>query len=190
MSRSRSRSLALAAAALLALPAVAVAGPPWVSIELPANPLDRSTRGAYLLVHSFHHERAITMNIMGRAEGMVNGKRTSIPLAFRETSRGAVFALDQSWPKGEAWVLVITTGAVNGKGGATALVGIGPDGEVRSVKVPNRKQGEWIIPTDPTAQEIESQLKTLAAMDGEGGINLGFLPLVLLPLGLVAFRRR
>lgn len=184
------RSLALAAAALLALPAVAVAGPPWVSIELPANPLDRTTRGAYLLVHSFHHERAITMNIAGRAEGIVNGKRTSIPLRFRETARGAVYALDQSWPKDGAWLLVITTGAVNGKGGATALVGVGPDGEVRSVRVPNRKQGEWIIPTDPTAQEIESQLKTLAGMDGEDGVHLGFLPLILLPLGVVALRRR
>jgi hypothetical protein len=184
------RSLALTAAALFALPAVAVAGPPWVSIELPANPLDRTSRGAYLLVHSFHHERAITMNITGRAEGFVNGKRTSIPLAFRETSRGAVFALDQAWPKDGAWLLVITTGAVNGKGGATALVGIGPDGEVRSVKVPNRKQGEWTIPTDPTAREIESQLKTLAGMDGEDGLNLAFLPLVLVPLGVVAFRRR
>lgn len=184
------RSLALAVAALLALPAVAVAGPPWVSIELPANPLDRTTRGAYLLVHSFHHERAITMNIVGRAEGLVNGKRTSLPLRFRETARGAVFALDQSWPKEGAWLLVIMTGAVNGKGGATALVGIGPDGEVRSVKVPNRQQGEWTIPTDPTAQEIESQLKTLAGVDDEGGVNLALLPLVLVPLGVVALRRR
>ena len=188
---SRSRSLALAAAALLALPAVAVAGPPWVSIELPANPLDRTTRGAYLLVHSFHHERVITMNIMGRAEGIVNGKRTSLPLTFRETSRGAVFALDQSWPKGQAWVLVITTGAVDGKGGATALVGVGPDGEVRSIKVPNRKQGDYIVPMDPTAQEIERQLQTLAGLDDDrDGINLGFLPLALLPLGVVALRRR
>ena len=184
------RSLALAAAALLALPATALAGPPWVSIELPANPLDRTTRGAYLLVHSFHHERAITMNIAGRAEGLVNGKRTSVPLTFRETSRGAVLALDQSWPKGEAWVLVITTGAVNGKGGATAIVGVGPDGEVRSVKVPNRKQGEWIVPTEPAAQEIERQLQTLAGLDGGPKVHLGFLPLVLLPLGVVALRRR
>ncbi|HJS46760.1 MAG TPA: hypothetical protein VJ773_02105 [Gemmatimonadales bacterium] len=185
------RALALAAAALVALPAVAVAGPPWVSIELPANPLDRTTRGAYLLVHSFHHERVITMSLTGRAEGMVNGKRTSLPLAFRETSRGAVFALDQSWPKGQAWVLVITAGAVNGKGGATALVGIGPDGEVRSVRVPNRKDGEFLVPTDPTAQEIERSLKTLAGMDGDDdGVSLALLPLVLLPFGVVALRRR
>ena len=188
---SRSRSLALAGLALLGLPAAAVAGPPWVSIELPANPLDRSTRGAYLLVHSFHHERVITMNLVGRAEGMVNGKRTSLPLAFRETSRGAVFALDQSWPKGEAWLLVITAGAVNGKGGATALVGIGPDGEVRSVRVPNRKQGEFTVPTDPTAQEIERQLQTLAGADErDDGTSLAVLPLLLLPLGaLVGLRR-
>ena len=188
----RFRSLSLAAAALLALPSLAFAGPPWVSIELPANPLDRTTRGAYLLVHSFHHERIISMAIAGRAEGMVNGQRRTIPLKFRETSRGAVFALDQMWPKEGTWMLVITAGATEGKGGATALVGIGADGEVRSIKVPSRKDGEYLIPVEPTAQEIERSLQALAAADGQDdGTSLALLPLALLPLGaLVAIRRR
>jgi hypothetical protein len=86
---------------------------------------------------------------------------------------------------------VITTGAVDGKGGATALVGVGPDGEVRSVKVPNRKQGDFMVPTDPTAQEIERSLQTLAGMDGgDDGVSLALLPLVLLPLGVAALRQR
>ena len=49
---------------------------------------------------------------------------------------------------------------------------------------------DHIVPTDPTAQEIESQLKTLAGMDGGTKLHLGFLPLALLPLGVVALRRR
>ena len=188
---SDSRALSLAAAALLALPSVASAGPPWVSIELPANPMDQSTRGAYLLVHSFHHERIISMAIAGRAEGLVNGKRQTIPLKFRETSRGAVFALDQVWPKEGTWVLVITSGATNGEGGATAMVGIGADGEVRSIKVPTRKDGQNILPVTPTAQEVERSLQALAAADGQDdGTSLAMLPLLLLPLGaLVGLRR-
>ena len=187
----RSRPLALAAAALLAFPAVALAGPPWVSIELPANPMDRTSRGAYLLVHSFHHERIISMAVAGRAEGIVNGRRQTIPLKFRETSRGAVFALDQVWPREGTWVLVITAGAVEGEGGATALVGIGADGEVRSIKVPTRKDGNNLLPVTPTAQEVERSLQALAAADGQDdGTDLALLPLLLLPLGaLVAARR-
>ena len=188
----RSRPLALAAAALLAFPAVALAGPPWVSIELPANPMDRTSRGAYLLVHSFHHERIISMAVAGRAEGIVNGRRQTIPLKFRETSRGAVFALDQMWPREGTWVLVITAGATEGQGGATALVGIGADGEVRSIKVPSRKDGDFILPVTPTAQEIERSLQALAAAAGQDdGTSLAMLPLLLLPLGaLVTIRRR
>ena len=49
------RKLSLTALLVAGLPAAAVAGPPWVSIELPANPWDETTRGAFLLVHAFHH---------------------------------------------------------------------------------------------------------------------------------------
>ena len=38
---------------------IALIGPPWISIEYPANPLDPSTRGGYLLVHTFHHQQAV-----------------------------------------------------------------------------------------------------------------------------------
>jgi len=44
--RIRSLALAALATALVAAPAPALAGPPWISIELPANPYDRSTRAA------------------------------------------------------------------------------------------------------------------------------------------------
>ena len=43
----------LVLAALTASPALA--GPPWLSIELPANPLNSTTRGMYLLVRTYHH---------------------------------------------------------------------------------------------------------------------------------------
>jgi len=53
LSRIRSLGLAALVSALVATPALA--GPPWISIELPANPYDQATRGAFLLVHAFHH---------------------------------------------------------------------------------------------------------------------------------------
>src|SRR6266566_204219 len=73
--RIRSLALAAVACALVAAPAPAfgLKGPPWISIELPANPYDKSTRDAFLLVHAFHHGTAMGFIVTGTAEGMLNG---------------------------------------------------------------------------------------------------------------------
>lgn len=83
-----SLQLVVAAGSAVALVAAApsssarLAGPPWISIEYPANPLDPSTRGDYLLVHAFHHQLAVSAPVRGTAEGLVNGVRKSIELRF------------------------------------------------------------------------------------------------------------
>src|SRR5213079_2820471 len=82
-------------------------GPPWISIELPVNPYDQSQRGAFLLVHSFHHGTAIGYIVTGTAEGIVNGERRTVKLEFAETGREGVHALRQNWPKEGTWTLVI-----------------------------------------------------------------------------------
>ena len=56
----------------------AVAGPPWISIEYPVNPYDRTTKDAFLLVHAFHHGNATDFPVNGTAEGLVNGQRRSL----------------------------------------------------------------------------------------------------------------
>src|SRR5207244_12182043 len=107
--RLRSLALAALACALVAAPAPAfgLKGPPWISIELPANPYDKSTRDAFLLVHAFHHGTAMGFIVTGTAEGMVNGERRSLKLEFTETSREGVHALTRTWPKEGTWTLVI-----------------------------------------------------------------------------------
>ena len=52
----------------------------------------------------------------------------------------------------------------------------GADGEVRSIKVPSRKDGEFLIPVDPTAQEIERSLQALAAADGQDDGQVRVIP--------------
>lgn len=181
------RTLALAALVLAGTASPALAGPPWISVELPANPLDRSTKGAYLLVHSYHHERAIALAVRGRAEGLVNGERRSIPIELERTSREGVFAVRQSWPKEGNWVLVLSVG--DEKGPATALVGIGRDGEVRSVRVPSRQQDGWTVPEIVTPADVDRALRTLAQRDTQGAVQLGMLGGMVL-LGLVGLARK
>src|SRR2546426_1315168 len=71
--RIRSPPLAAFAPALFATPGLAK-GPPWISIELPVNPYDQSMRGAFLLVHAFHHQTPMGFIVTGTAEGIVNGR--------------------------------------------------------------------------------------------------------------------
>ena len=141
---------ALALAALLA-------GPPWISIEYPINPHDPSTRGAFLLVHVFHHSTPIVYPVAGTAEGIVTGERRTIKLEFTETSRTGVYGLRRQWPAEGVWTLVI-----KGEGGATAVVELGVDGAVASVTVPSRQERGWTIPTDVAMADIDRGLRARA----------------------------
>ena len=162
--RSPIRSLALAlalSAGALAVPAVAVAGPPWISVELPANPFDRASRGAFLLVHAFHHGTELGIPVTGRAEGIVNGQRRTVRLRLEPTSRRGVYALQNQWGTEGTWTLVLT--ASQGPGdAATALVELSPDGRV-AVSVPTRPEREGHFPRPVTDAEVESALRARAA---------------------------
>src|SRR4051812_48780748 len=70
---------------------IAAAGPAWISIETPVNPYDASTRGAYLVVHAYHHGDPSSNPVSGTAEGLVNGERRSVALEFTPTSRPSAY---------------------------------------------------------------------------------------------------
>ena len=153
----------IAAAALAVVAALSV-GPPWISIEYPANPHDRSNTGTMLYVHVFHHAQPIAYPIEGTAEGFVNGERRSIKLKFTDTARPAVYGLSRQWPAEGVWTLVIKMSrGENGEDGATAVVELGTDGEIASVRVPTRQQGQWTIPVDVSMTEIDRALRARAS---------------------------
>jgi len=157
------KSLGLATLASAVFAAPALAGPPWISIELPVNPYDESARGAFLLVHAFHHQTPTGFLVTGTAEGIVNGERRSITLKFDETSRGGVFALKRMWPEEGAWTLVITVNQAPGDG-ATAVVDLGPDGQVAAIKVPTMQRGSWTVPAPVSLADIGAALRARAAL--------------------------
>lgn len=160
----RSALLALLPVAMLGLGAASGAllfGPPWISIEYPANPHDRTTRGAYLLVHAFHHGTPTGFPVTGMAEGMVDGKRRTVELRFESTSRAGVFSLRKQWPAEGTWLLAITVN--QGREGATALVEIAPSGEVASVRVPADTRGGWQIPRAVSSRDREAALEAMVA---------------------------
>lgn len=160
---------ALAAVLLTVVIAMAPArvGPPWISIEYPPSPFDRTTRDAFLLVHAFHHGTPMNFPVAGKAEGIVDGKRRSIKLDFTTTSRQGVYALRKQWPSEGNWVLAIDV-TQEGNSKAGALVEIGASGEVAKVTVPTSRQDGWAIPRAITAAEIDAALRTRVALASAG----------------------
>jgi hypothetical protein len=149
--------------AALVLVAALTVGPPWISIEYPANPHDRTNTGTMLYVHVFHHAQPIAYPLEGTAEGFVNGQRRSIKLKFTDSARPAVYGLSRQWPTEGVWTLVIKMSrGENGEDGATAVVELGTDGEIASVRVPTRQQGQWTIPVDVSMAEIDRALRARA----------------------------
>lgn len=190
------RRLLLSAALTLGLATGADAkGPPWISIELPANPHHSTTRDATLLVRAYHHSDALKSTISGTIEGIVDGRRVSLPLDVRPTHQTGVFAVRTPLPKGGTWIMAITV-SESTESAATALVTIDPRGRIVGVDVPSRKSRDgWTVPEKVEARDIEAALRAAhVAYSGESEsaprYALAFaLPIVLLG-GMAAIRRR
>ncbi|MGH7564485.1 MAG: hypothetical protein ACREK5_08680 [Gemmatimonadota bacterium] len=188
-------SLFLFASSLM-LAAAAVAGPPWISIELPANPHDPATRDALLVVHAYHHGANVQYPVTGTAEGLVDGERRSVALTITPTGKAGLYAVSRPRLEDGRWVLVIRLDTGNGDG-ATALVSLNGDAQVSGVRVPSDVNGEgWRIPRAVSAGEIDAILESgdLAVDDRPGesaaprlGVLAGLAGLLVVP---IALRRR
>jgi hypothetical protein len=199
---TRLRIMLCSAGVLAALAAVAppaFAGPSWISVELPANPYIDGSRGAYLLVHLYHHGTALGLMPTGTAEGLVDGTRRSIPLDIARTGQAGVFAVRFTPEARGTWLLVMHGGEHGNR--ASAVVNLRTDGTVAGVEVPTRQDGRWTIPVPVTERDVNARLVRQAAQAGDdGGPLLGAAPhdgalyaglgvLALLPFGTLLRRR-
>ncbi len=195
------RPAILATAPLLVAATIAIAGPPWISIEYPPNRLDKETRGALALVRIYHHENAGQFPVEGTAEGMVDGQRVSLPLKFTAVGDEGVWAAWGKIPEEGNWVLAIhgTDGVSKAEISILAALADGNQ-EISFVKVPRSREGNW--PRAANDRDVESMLQTAVVMAeaqgrspfraitfGEAAMGLGGA-LLLIPFGLTAVRRR
>jgi hypothetical protein len=200
--RTLARRTVLAATPLLLATTVAIAGPPWISLEYPANQIDRETRGALALLRIYHHANPGQFPVEGTAEGIVEGRRVSIPLEFTPVGSAGAWAVRGDIPTEGTWVLAIhgTDGVSEAEVSILAALAPGNQ-EISLVKVPRGRDGNW--PRAAEDSEIESMLETAVALAeaqdgrspfrsvtvGEAAMGIGGA-LLLLPLGAVALRRR
>ena len=154
----------LALSALVGTTAFASFGPPWISIETPANPYDAATRGAFLLVHAFHHGTPVSFPVSGTAEGIVKGERRTISLALKPTSRPGVYALHKQWADDGVWTLVLSVTQGDGEmNTVSAVVELGANGQVSSVDVPTVLRNNYRVPAPVSRAQVESGLRARAA---------------------------
>ena len=148
--------LTLATAAFTS-PAIAK-WPPWISIESPVNPYDPTARGALLLVHAtFREGPSQVSDVIGSAEGIVNGQRKSVALRFEATGKPDVYALRKQWPAEGRWVLKLSLRTT------TALVTLDDAGNVASVQLPTMLTGTGDrVPRAVTAHDVDSVLALVA----------------------------
>ncbi|HEX9106070.1 MAG TPA: hypothetical protein VF832_02550 [Longimicrobiales bacterium] len=187
----------LALLATLVAAGPALAGPPWISIEYPANPYDAGTRGALLTLHTYHHGVPMDGVVSARAEGIVAGVRRTIAFTVRPTGRPGVWSVSGELPRGGTWVIASTMGEGDGK--ATALLALEPDGRVAGVSVPIDQRGRWQVPREATAAEIDAMLRGAIASatppmrtgsSGGGAAGLAGMSLLCLLPVLPRLRRR
>jgi hypothetical protein len=159
MKRTLLHSFVLAAVFTVTASTAAFAGPPWISIEYPANPFDATSRGAFLTVRTYHHRDFESKTVTGTAEGVVDGKRQSMRLDIRPGSQPGMYVVRWQRPATGRWVLVINSGS-GGVSEATAVVEINPGGGVAGVTVPTRIiGGGWVSPRAVATSEIDALLQ-------------------------------
>ena len=139
------------------------AGPPWISLEMPANPHEASTRGAFFLVHTYHHGTPVEYALSGSAEGILNGRRQTQQLEIVATDKPGVYAVRYRPAAQGVWVLVLNMG--EGNEGAGMLVTL-RQGQVAGVQVPSREieGGRWVVPRKITSEDVDAALRQQTAM--------------------------
>lgn len=97
--RHSSRSLAAAAALLVTLAPAALAGGANAKIEGPGRD------GRTYTVRTYQCQNPASLNVTASAEGVVDGKRQTVPLALKKSGKPGVFQFTRNWPASGQWVI-------------------------------------------------------------------------------------
>ncbi len=90
------------------------AGGFWITLYSPQAPVAAKIADAVVVVAAEGCHTPADATLTGTAEGIVSGKRQSIPLAFTPTGKPGVYAVKKQWPAEGAWVLAISGAYLGG----------------------------------------------------------------------------
>jgi hypothetical protein len=150
-------------ALLLTFSSAVLAGGFQLSVETPAASGDPQLKDAALVVRTFGCMKPADARLSATAEGIVNGKRQSLPLELKDVGTG-VYTIKQEWPSEGSWVLAVT-GDYNGMT-SSLLVELAPNGKVHpdTRLVEGSRKGTRVRASHKkwTPADIETSLKSVA----------------------------
>src|SRR5689334_537357 len=193
-------TLSFAVLIALASTASVFAGGFQLAVEA-ANGSKTSSQDAALIVRTFGCHQPADANVTVMAEGMVGGRRQSLPVELKADAKG-VYSIRQQWPSEGKWVLVLT-GTYNGMT-STVFVELGERGKVYADTRLNAWEQDGThargIRRKPTAGDVDAALKSnigsiaLAETPSHsilpGAIAAGGAGAFLFLAGLAALKRR
>jgi hypothetical protein len=160
------KSIALALALSAAVSTSSWPGPPWVSVET------RPFGAAFLVARTFRRDTPMPLPLNGTAEGLVNGRRVSVPLRFEQEGDANSFAVPRTWGAEGVWVLNIGLDAGD-HGAAGAVVGIDRSGQSAFVRFPRSPTG---VSRKATNGEVDAMLRALDAGQLPPALRTQFAP--------------
>jgi hypothetical protein len=114
-----------------------------------ANP-EAQAKHAVLVVRSASCAHPEKTNITANAEGIVNGKRRTIPLTLVSMSAAGTYAVTRQWPAEGKWVLTLVAANPDYQWHPSAIVSVsGDSADFAQVKRANQA---------PRGEEIEAAL--------------------------------
>ena len=166
-----------------------------LTVEAPASDYTH-VKDAVLLVRTYGCHTPADANVTATAEGIVNGRRTSIPLELKADEKG-VYAITQQWQSEGTWILSFT-GTYNGMT-CTVFVDLADGGKVHpDTRIEaGYKKGTHAraFNRKPTSDDIESALKSLTGAVGQaesrpGTVVAGSAGAVLFLVGIAALAKK
>jgi len=146
------RLLALAAAA--AGGASLFAGTFTLDIGRPSANPEAQAKHAVLVVRVSSCSHPEKTNITATAEGVLSGKRQTIPLTLVPLSGTSTYAVTRQWPSEGKWVVTVVAANSDYQWRPSAIVGLnGETADLTQVKRANRA---------PTGAEVEAALNSMA----------------------------
>jgi hypothetical protein len=148
----------LLSAAIL-LSATSFFGPPHITVR----PITSTAAGVTFELDVEHHTTPEDLMVAGRAEGVRDGRRVSVPLTITRKSVGH-FAVARQWDAGVPWVLVFSAeqGPNGTHGVVEGIVLLEANGAVKSIEY--TKPGFHETSNKPlrvSSAKIDAALKTL-----------------------------
>ncbi len=150
MSRIRQLGVGLLLSAAVKL---AFAGGFFLSLGNPAAAGDPKARDAFVTVRADGCGMPSLARISGKAEGLVNGRRQSVPLKLTALSSKGLYAVPREWPAEGVWVLTLT-GSYLGRT-TSAVIPVTSEGFRRDLAK--------FFPHAPAKADIEAVLHAAAA---------------------------